>query len=325
MFESPEELRAFTSELDQSTWTLAAIGALFESGLAAHLREPRTIEELAARLPALPAGRIRRIVAIAALSGLVSSEGDRHQLAPGAAPLAGPPRSIALAGDIRSTLMQAVAFLDDCLSPRASRGWLHTNPAILQAQGDASSALAGFLGELLPTIDDAGVRLARPGARFLDVGTGVGALAIAMCRVFPALAVVGLDVSDAALAIAKKNVAGASLGERIELRRLPIEDLREESAFDLAWLPSFFIPTTPVAAARIHAALRPGGHLVLAFGGTSSDPRSNAVWSLIEDLWGGAGAPPEEVPAILLRAGFSSTRAIPGPAWAPSLVVARRD
>ena len=49
----------------------------------------------------------------------------------------------------------------------------------------------GAQANLARQLDDLSARLGRPEARFLDVGTGVGALAVAMCRVFPHLRVVG--------------------------------------------------------------------------------------------------------------------------------------
>ena len=54
MIRKPEELKALTHDLSMSAWTLAAIGVLFESGMADRLREPRTIAELAEEHQGLP-------------------------------------------------------------------------------------------------------------------------------------------------------------------------------------------------------------------------------------------------------------------------------
>ena len=43
------EMRALSHDLTVSLWTFTAIGVLFESGLAEHLREPRSLGELAAQ------------------------------------------------------------------------------------------------------------------------------------------------------------------------------------------------------------------------------------------------------------------------------------
>ena len=75
MIGNPQEMRALSQDLANSTWTLGAIGALLESGLVEHLREPRSADELAARCPGLSKGRIERSLAVAAAAGVVVAEG----------------------------------------------------------------------------------------------------------------------------------------------------------------------------------------------------------------------------------------------------------
>lgn len=60
---------------------------------------------------------------------------------------------------------------------------------------------------------------ARPDAlRVLDCGTGSGALLLAALAQLPAATGVGIDRSDAALAVARRNVAALGLADRAELR-----------------------------------------------------------------------------------------------------------
>src|SRR5437868_7675399 len=265
MVATPLELRALTHELTVSTWTLTALAVLLETGLVEHLREPRSIDELSGHCPTLSRGRIERVLGVAAAAGLASVEGDRYRLAEGAMPFSQQPMRAALLGDIRSTLMQSLAFLDSSTEKGVAPGWHHTNRTLLQAQGDGSAMFPPmFKANIVPTLGDLAARLDRPGARFLDVGVGVASLTIAMCRAWPSLQVVGLDVFDVPLALARENVARADLGDRVELRKLSVEELSEEGTFDLAWLPSVFIPATvlPSAVARVRASLRPGGFLI---------------------------------------------------------------
>jgi ubiquinone/menaquinone biosynthesis C-methylase UbiE len=311
-------------QLSAATWTLAAIGVLFESGLARELLQPRTLEELAASCPALPAERIARCLAVAARNGFVVLEGARYALTEGARAYAQPPALDALRGGIRSDLMQANAYLDSA-TRGARRGWRHEDPVLLQAQGDNSSQFAfGLARRIAPQLGDLSARLASPGARLLDVGTGVASLSIALCRAFPHASVVGLDVADVPLSLARQNVARAGLEERVELRKLAAQDLRDEAAFDLAWLPSIFLPSevVPAAIARVRAALRPGGYLLMpALSASVPAPRRELAELLLE-LWGHV-LEADTARRLLSDAGFAAPRLIPGPSWM-TLAVAER-
>ena len=65
-----------------------------------------------------------------------------------------------------------------------------------------------------------------------------------MCRLFPTVRAVGLEPAQAPLALARRNVAGAGLEDRIELRGQRVEELADEEAFDVAWLPRASCPPT---------------------------------------------------------------------------------
>jgi len=326
MIGKPEELRALTHELTTSAWTLAAIGALFESKMADELREPRTVAEIAVKCTAFTPERIARCLDVLAAIGVVVEEGGRHRLADGAMPFVQPGMRPTLVGDVRSQLMQALAFLDSARGEAPVTGWRHTDRAVLQAQGDASAAFPTmFKMHIVPNLGDLGARLERDGAKFLDVGVGVASLAIAMCRTWPALAVVGLDVADAPLGVARENVARAGLADRIELRKTAVQELRDEAAFAAAWLPGVFIPKAvlPAALRRVHAALEPGGWMIFP-SHAGVEPRARAVGALVTDLWGGEPLAQAEAEKLLADAGFATVRALPGPPWAPKLMVAQR-
>jgi predicted O-methyltransferase YrrM len=324
---TPLELRTLTGELTMATWTLAAIAALLESGLVEHLREARSLEELAARCPTLPQGTIERCLGVASDAGVVSVDGQSFRLAPGALPFSEAPGRSALQGDLRSQLMQALALVDAAAAGNAAPGWTHTNPALLQAQGDASMAMVPlFQAKVVASLGDLSARLDRPGARFLDVGVGVASLAIAMCRCWPELHVVGLDTFEVPLGLARQNVARAGLVERISLRQLAVEQLQDEEVFDLAWLPSFFVaaPVLPEAVARVRAALRPGAWILFPISGIAGANRPRAVFGLISQLWGGPSLTSDEGETLLKGAGFTDIRVLVGPPSTPPLLVAQR-
>lgn len=65
------------------------------------------------------------------------------------------------------------------------------------------------LVELLPG------KLPAPPARILDLGTGSGALALALAKIYPDATVTAVDLSEAALALARENAAATGLAARV--------------------------------------------------------------------------------------------------------------
>lgn len=215
-----------------------------------------------------------------------------------------PHEATALLGIAESSLAQSAAF---AIRPGES-AWTSADDTILLAQGHMSALLGPvFERTLVPSLDDdlAG-RLSRPGGSFLDVGTGVGALAIAVCRVWPELHVVGIDQWDRALALAREQVESAGLGEHIELREVAAEALDDSAMHDLAWVPTMFVSETVLAsvAERVHASLRPGGWAMFGQYARADDPFRAALADLRTTRHGGAQQTPPELVALVERAGF---------------------
>jgi ribosomal protein L3 glutamine methyltransferase len=83
------------------------------------------------------------------------------------------------------------------------------------------------IAELLP-------KLARHRARrILDLCTGSGCLAILAARAVPAAMVDAVDISPAALSVARKNVARHRLGRRVKLKRSDLFDSLKGERYDL--------------------------------------------------------------------------------------------
>ena len=217
-------------------------------------------------------------------------------------------------GDVIGGMMRDhLAFITRFASG-AIPGWAETDPELIRVRGRASGQYVG--GNLLPAAlaghPDVARRLDEPGGVFLDVGVGAAGIAIEMCRRHPSLDVVGLDVSEVALAIARADVTAAGLDTRIEVRTQSVADLSDVGAFDLMWLPQLFIPRDVLRTAlpRLAKAGRPGALLVMAL---STNDESGLTWHAqeIANLMAGGGTLPPEAAATMAReAGFVSATVV---------------
>jgi SAM-dependent methyltransferase len=291
------------ADLSAGVWGVAVVAACAELGMVEALGEPIGAEALAAGTGVSPRLAERLLDVLTAL-GLVERRGDLYVAARALAD-----RSPALlAADGTATVLQAGDMVRRAAAGELTDdGWRHTDPAVLQAQGTMSAGAVAFLERVVfPGAPGIPERL-ESGAAFLDVGAGVAAVSIELCRRFPHLRAVGLEPAEGPLALARANVAAAGLEERLELRQLLVQDLDDVEAFDIVWLPLNFLPpaVVPAALERVHRALRPGGLLLLAtLGGGGEDLRSAAA-RLRSVLWGGDALAPEGVAALLEAAGFT--------------------
>jgi precorrin-6B methylase 2 len=150
--------------------------------------------------------------------------------------------------------------------------------------------------------------LQTPSARFLDVGTGVGAISIAACRFLPNLFAVGLEPQDAPLTEARRNISAAGLTDRIELRKQRIEDMADKEMFDLAFFPQSFMSYDVVKRGllNIWRALRPGGWVLTSTICVPGVELQATLLRLRDTLWGGSCRIPSQVETMLSDAGFTS-------------------
>lgn len=219
-------------------------------------------------------------------------------------------------------LHQAVALA----SGRAITWDDQTDQALL-AQGRASAYGAqAFPHLVLPAMGDLGSRLAAPGARMLDVGTGVAALAVAFAQVFPQLHVLGIDVRDRPLDLARHTIAASDVAARVTVRKQDVADFADESGFDLAFLPAPFIPVPAVQAGlpQVAAALRPGGWVFVAHGKFGGTPAEDALTRLKTLVYGGTPLDESEASDLLRNAGLTSVRPVPTPEGAPGITIGQQ-
>jgi len=227
-----------------------------------------------------------------------------------------------LASQATSPLQQAAA-----LASGRTISWSAQGDETLQAQGQASAFGArAFAQVLLPTMDDLASRLAAPGARMLDAGTGVAALAIAFARVFPQLHVLGIDILDRALDLARRNIAASDVAARVTVRKEDIAALADDTGFDLAYLPAPFVarPAVDAGLPRVVAALRPGGWLFVAHGRMGGTAAEDALTTLKTLVYGGTPLDEAAAGQLLRSAGLTSVRLAPTPPAAPAITIGQK-
>jgi SAM-dependent methyltransferase len=222
---------------------------------------------------------------------------------------------------IRTMFRQGLDLLEN---PERAPGWSYEDPDTLQSQGQASRLVVRRIEAMAAQRPELSKVLRQPGA-FLDVGTGVGLLAIEAARTWPALRVVGIDPWEPALALARKNLAQSGLAERVEFRSQRVEQLEETATFTLAWVPGPFISPEVVdrALERVRRALAPGGWLIFGSYRVPSAPLEQSLVHLRIVRNGGYPWTPQEIEEKLRALGFEQIEVYLPPS-AYVLVVARR-
>ena len=262
-----EQLMGTVQGMSTAMEALAAIGAELSLKTTGTATDP-TIESALAR-----------VSAAAGVSDLDSIPAPQQEMA------------LAL---IRMFFAQAADLLAE---PGRAPGWTFTDPHLLDGYGRGSM--------MVPMRLVAEPELANVSS-FLDVGAGVGLLAVSAANVWPAASIVGIDVWEPSLERARANVGGAGLDERITLRDQDLTALDDVDAFDCAWIPTFFLPddVLKTGLARVMRALRPGGWVVLGVFLPPPDPLAEATMELRTIRGGGSVLDLDRAAELLEDAGF---------------------
>lgn len=227
-----------------------------------------------------------------------------------------------LAAQVVAPLLQAAALVSG-----GAGSWAEQSGDALRAQGRASAqGAAGFKQWAMPRLTGVQALLETPGARLLDVGTGVAALAVAWAQEFPQLTVVGLDVSARVLAMAAETVAASAVQARVVLREQDVSTLDEEDVYALAWLPAPFLPERALkeGAVRVARALVAGGWLIVGHGKFGGEPLDDMVSRFKTVVYGGTALDDEEARGLLTGAGLTDVFTLPTPPGAPALTYGRK-
>jgi 2-polyprenyl-3-methyl-5-hydroxy-6-metoxy-1,4-benzoquinol methylase len=207
-------------------------------------------------------------------------------------------RAVAI-GQLTYALQEA---LDLIREPQRAAGWAYQDATILMDRGRGSRAMGQVIAGLAQR-RPALAALLEAECRFLDIGTGVGFIAIEAAKRWPKMSVTGIDIWEPALKLAESNIAAEGVAERVNLRRQSIAELDDEGAFDLIWMPSMFLPLPVIEAAlpRVVRALAPGGALILATYAPPPGPFGRFTRKLLTVRSGGHPWDQEEMTAYLRR------------------------
>ena len=286
---SRDQLNSLLHAGDQAIWTTAAV--------VLAIRGAATEEQRAAARAVLNASGVDEVASLGA---------EDHG---------------GLAAQAAAPIHQVAALLRD-----EGQTWAAQSDDALLAQGRASAqGAAGFAQFGLPML--AGLQEAfTGGARMLDVGTGVAAMAVAYAELFPHLTVVGIDVMPRVLALAEQTVAASSVGDRIILRQQDVASLREPETYALAWLPAPFIPEPALGAGvlRVTESLLPGGWLMLGHGKYGGSAVDDAVSRFKTIVYGGTALDDGQAEEMLRSAGMVAVMTVPTPEGAPAITVGRK-
>lgn len=291
-----------------ATWALAALQVAVERGVLAAVangvHDPARIAVETDLDPVV----LRRLVDVLVSHDVLFNEGDALRLTDEGVALANRGADVAL--DAVATFGQAHAFVEDARRGDLSGGWVHADLEVIRAQARMSErTMASALPFMLRAIPEL-ERLGRPGARFLEVGLGAAGSAIALCKRFSGLHVVGLEPLPAARLEARAAIATAGLDTRIEVRAQRAEELDERHVYDAAYVASMFLDDEALATglARVRAALVPGGLVLLGGWNRPADRRVAATSALRWQLWGGGVRTSAEARRIAEAAGFVDVR-----------------
>ncbi len=226
-------------------------------------------------------------------------------------------------GLARTFLRQASELVEN---PGRSGAWDQVDVPLLQAIGRLSGAIAGAVQQAEQHLDGLQAALATPGARFLDIGTGTGWLAVALARTHPTLNVVGLDIFEPALNLARANVEAERLDDRIELRLQDATTLDEPGGYDAIWVPLPFLPrdVVPEVMAAAARSLKPGGWLLPGAFAGPGDPLSELLTDLRTVRSGGHPWRQPELLEAMAEAGFTNGQEVPRTWPAPVRLYASR-
>lgn len=281
-------------DLQTQLWVLAALGRLARQGLLDRAAPPEDPLAVASQRLLIEAGWLE--------ANPVGSSSRLRSAVPPGLPLDAPAFYV-------SDLLTLVRRYAE----GTCEGWSQQDPDIIRWYGRVSGvAVPAAFTRAFAELDDFPERLTEPGAAFLDVGVGAAGISITLCRTYPQLRAVGLDISPAAIAVARDETKAAGLADRIEIRHQSVTDVDDLDAFDLIWVPQPFLSSPVLLAAlpRLRRAARPGAAVVMGLATNDDHGLPGASADLHHLMLGGGTMSIETAGQLLTNAGFADAKAL---------------
>lgn len=299
--------------LEAAAWALAALIATLDDAATTPLAD-------------VVAANPQRTAVLEAV-GLIQRDGDALVLHPSHQYPDGPTNRSAAQARL-SSLRQALAAAAG--DRGEAGGWADQDDEVLRSQGHASAGTGRAIsGNVVPALPGLAERLDAQGSRIMDIGTGIAALALALAEAFPRAEVVGIDVMERALRLARKELAaaGTEAASRVTLRHADVADMAEQAAYDMVWLPAPFLAEAALTQAlpRLVEALKPGAWIVVGTNPAAPEVLRRAVagWHAIRN--GGNAYDADQMTETLIAHGLREERRFATVPGGPVLVAARRD
>lgn len=227
-----------------------------------------------------------------------------------------------LRGAVRSLLRQALDLVEN---PTREATSISDDPVVLQAQGRAYRAVVPVIAKFIAE-DAALAERLNGAARFLDVGCGVGRVALDVAERWPSVEVDGVDLFAPALALAEINRASAVAGDRVAFHRSNLTTLNAEARYAAAFAPIARISREafPNVSASLFKALEAGGRVFVAFETVKEDALAQALSELRVARAGGHAWSSAGASSVLLETGFEKITSAQTEDGAITMVAARK-
>lgn len=277
---------------------LGLLRGAWASGLLRECRRPMTVSQLAERL-----GRHQPMLAEVCQAldahGVLAREDGHYCVSDAYLPLLDD-AAAGLMGKMLAYGQARVAMIESLLTSPEDFWRVDGRQQAAIAEGvtfDPRSRLAVALRRTAWDALPDRSRLTADGARYLELGCGIGGTLLTSLQIFPSMVAVGVELSDRLLDTARSSAAELGLSERVRFVHADAREFVADEPFDVVFWSQFFFPE----AARedvldvAHRSLRPGGQLiaplmaepsVLTDDLHSDDGRDAAMDALVHGSWG---------------------------------------